>query len=234
MSNALATRRVPMSHSRGVDEFQTNKSTTVHMTRQLHSTVTRKHSCTKTKKKKRTAQYSCIPRSQDSTKKCILAPFFPLGLVPPSRSKWGSATEDRALAFCWQCELSSNESRTVSRDQEIRGCAQGTWLAAMSDALATSSQLLFGRTLRRAGMSDALATGSQLLSGRTLRRDFRREAILRAMSLRGWPPPGCGWMARATFLLPAVGCCPVKRCVEIADAAKVWIARVGIQTEGWT
>ena len=100
MSNALATRRVPMSHSRRVDEFQTNKSTTVHMTRQLHSTVTRKHSCTKTKKKKRTAQYSCIPRSQDSTKKCILAPFFPLGLVPPSRSKWGSATEDRALAFC--------------------------------------------------------------------------------------------------------------------------------------
>ena len=57
----------------------------------------------------------------------------------------------------------------------------------MSDALATSSQLLSGRTLRRGGMSDALATGSQLLSGRNLRRDLRRAAILRAMSLRGWP-----------------------------------------------
>ena len=139
-----------------------------------------------------TRQDSCIPQSQESTvatkKKSASAQhktaafhvhktahnemhprsFFPLGLVPPSRSKWGRATEDRPLAFCWQCELSSNgwqcelssnEIRTVSRDQGIRGRAQGTWLAAMSDALATSTQLLSGRTLRRAGRSNALRTG---------------------------------------------------------------------------
>ena len=57
------------SDSTRPDEIQTNKSTTVHTTRQLHSTVTRKHSSNQKKIRKRTAQDSCIPRSQDSTQR---------------------------------------------------------------------------------------------------------------------------------------------------------------------